>query len=936
LKNEFENVGYSRSDEHSNRFYTLMAIAALLIGFVASSYFLFLSSQGLTKAADRRYSSYLLADELRQSSDDLTRMVRTFAATGDPRFEKQFLAVLAIRNGEKQRPENYYRIYWDFVAILKSIPDNNGGLLPLRQLMIDEGMSESELALLKKAQNQSDALVALETVAMRAINDTLTDADENYRKIGESNRDMAIRLLHGPEYHQAKVKIMEPIQKFLTKLDVRTDTDVKKYATRSNSLLILSIGIIIVVLMLTIYLWRLHQHITNIEKNWLDDKNKELQKHRQTLLINEHRMQQTAKLTHTGYWLWDELADCAISCSEECANIYGVSVNEFVAKSKNRKNVRLWCHPKDKESVRQQYEHYLACPTSISRTYRILTEQNEVRWIHEIAEPEFDADGLHFQTKGVIQDITERKQIEKDLKSSESNLNLLVQTQTDLISRFSPDGILNFVNQSYAEFMGKDVEQLIGRSLFTDVPPEEHKLIRENFSRLSVDCPTYTTENHIENGAGEYRVHEWINHAYFDDDGSVSEIQSVGRDVTEIRRARDRAEAANIAKSDFLSTMSHEIRTPLNGVLGIAQLLRDTKLDDDQQRMLATILSSGHTLLAIINDVLDMSKIEAGGMELEEKPFCLKALLSTITTPFQSLSDDKGLKLIVNSDISKELVVRGDPVRLRQIIWNLLSNAIKFTEEGQVSLSIVSDRSTDNEGLDEIDIKDHLICFTVEDTGAGIAPDRVDAIFDTFTQEDSSITRKHGGTGLGLSIVKQLTELMGGTIKADSELDKGTIFSVHIPFKSATEAEVEAIALRSEFFTSEKQRPLNILLAEDNEVNAFIAKAFLEKFGHSIRHVENGLLAVEATKKNWADLILMDVHMPEMNGIDATKAIRATEIGKYLPIIGLTAEAFTERHTLFIEAGMNDVITKPFTEQQLTDTLAANGLIDRRGRNREK
>lgn len=551
------------------------------------------------------------------------------------------------------------------------------------------------------------------------------------------------------------------------------------------------------------------------------------------------------------------------------------------------------------------------------------TKQGEPYWVSTTVRPFFDESGTRTHSIAIRSDITKLKKIESELRQSEEKFRSISDSSSvAVIVAMDQKGNFIYWNRAAEIAFGYSANEIIGLPVTTIMPERFHDSHNSGFQRVMKTDETKLVGTTIEipakrrNGE-EFEIElslgmwESGNEKFFS--AVIHDISERKRIEMELQASIQKALAASLAKSNFLSTMSHEIRTPINGVLGVAQLLGDSDLDQQQHDYVNIILSSGKTLLAIINDVLDMSRIEAGAQELEITTFDFQTTLSTIVMPFQSIADDKGIILNVNNKLGGDISLTGDPVRLRQILWNLFSNAIKFTEQGSVSFSINFEGKTDE---DTEDNKRRMIHFRLEDTGKGIAEDRIDAIFSSFTQEDNSISRKFGGTGLGLAIVKQLCELMDGRIEASSELNKGTQFDVYLPFIVGVSNKQEKLPdpLESD---DAHQKPLNILLAEDNPVNALICRTFLEKAGHSVRHVENGIEALEVIKENLTDFVLMDIHMPEMNGIDATIAIRELDKCKYLPIIGLTAEAFVERHELFIESGMNAVLTKPFMAPQL-------------------
>ncbi len=374
---------------------------------------------------------------------------------------------------------------------------------------------------------------------------------------------------------------------------------------------------------------------------------------------------------------------------------------------------------------------------------------------------------------------------------------------------------------------------------------------------------------------------------------------------SELEAETDKAERAAKAKSSFLAAMSHELRTPMNGVLGISQLIAEETKEPVTKEHIKVILDSGQHLMTILNDILDFSKVEENKLELEEAPFHLEQVLTPVCSAIQPLIDEKSIELIVENDVPNNTEFTGDCARLRQILFNLAGNAVKFTNEGHVLIRT------------ELNGEDQQLLIIVSDTGIGIAPDKQGRVFNSFEQADSSTTRRFGGTGLGLAIVKKLTELMGGSITLKSVEGVGTQFIVTLPIPWN---ESEKPSPQHTPVQTRSTQNLRILLAEDNRVNALVAKGFCEKLGHAVDVAENGLVAVEKARDNDYDLILMDNHMPEMNGVEATRFIRE-KLGVKTLLFAYTADVFREAHDHFIAAGADHVLTKPLQRESFADAL---------------
>jgi len=531
----------------------------------------------------------------------------------------------------------------------------------------------------------------------------------------------------------------------------------------------------------------------------------------------------------------------------------------------------------------------------------------------------------------MVQELLQR---EAAIKEREENYRELVENVNAIILRMARDGTVTYFNEYAEHFFGYSSEEILGRNVVgTIVPPIESGTGRDLSELIGqiLANPEQYEHNDNENMTRDGRrvMIRWANKVIFDEHGRSSGVLSIGSDITlqkqaeqDLIEAKALAERTTQMKSEFLANMSHEIRTPMNGIIGLSQLAMNQDMSNEVRDYVEKISYSSQSLLGILNDILDFSKLEAGKVIIEHTLVDLDTMLDTLRDLFEELAHTKkiGFSFHVAAGTPRELV--GDPLRLQQILSNLISNAIKFTEQGEVKLSISSSPA-----------EDHRVSmrFVLSDTGIGMSEETISGLFQPFSQADSSTTRKFGGTGLGLAISMKLLNLMGGNFEVDSKPGKGTKFRFDLLMgveegqqtneRRRRKANAPGVLKQQLQASAKSLQGTSVLVVEDNNINQVVVSQFLKLSGMDVTLANNGQEALEKLQTQDFDVVLMDLHMPVMDGIEATKLIKANPRYADLPIIALTADVVEEERQHCLDIGMVDFVTKPINPYTLIATV---------------
>lgn len=549
-------------------------------------------------------------------------------------------------------------------------------------------------------------------------------------------------------------------------------------------------------------------------------------------------------------------------------------------------------------------------------------EQPEL-WKMVFINPTYRPDGTIQEVSGIAHDITQRKKSESALLNSEAKFRNIFESFQDIYFRCRPDGTITMISPSVKELTGYETYEVLGKNVtnYYLYDKRTKNLIRKLVEQKGVR----NFEATVINSAGDL-VQCICNVRLVDSlNGRDREIEGVARDITDLKKAtlalqkaKDEAERALKVKEAFLANMSHEIRTPMNGVMNMVDLLADTPLTAQQQDYLQTVQDSSKTLLTIVNDILDLSKIEAGKMTLQPKPTRLSAMLDHLLNLFSHQGKGKNVALSQQIDPSVPPVLIVDEIRLLQVLSNLVSNAIKFTDaNGSVRVQVAKDQALSTNGSGDSS-DEHLIRVAVSDTGIGISSENQKALFKKFSQVDTSATKRYAGTGLGLSISRQLVKLMGGNIGVDSLPGQGSTF--WFTFRAAAADTVLPKANQKKLVFAEPGP--QVLVVDDNQINRRVAYEILRNAGCSVTTAESGEAAVALVEQQSFDVVLMDIQMPGMSGVEATQRIKELALAVQPPVVAMTAYSLPGDEARFVEAGLDDYLSKPIRPEEMLPKIA--------------
>jgi len=781
-----------------------------LLVFIISDYHK--ATTQMEDAYKMQHKSLILANELRQSSDDLTRVARTYVITGNKMYEEQFHTILDIRNGIIPRPKNYNSIYWDFLTINGSKPSLEGKIVALRDLMKQAGFQEAELALLYKSQQESDDLTYLEIKAMNAIKGIFQDDYGFYTQDSKPNFEMARDIMHSQKYHKAKIAIMKPLDQFYKAFKHRTN---KKVEETKNEVHLLERYVSFSILFLIVL-----------------------------VLFSSF-----------------------------------IILSRIIYPLETLKNAMLRLAKNDMEAQIPVHENNDEVSEMIG-TVEIF-KKNAIELIH-----------------------------------SEQKNKSILDLAGDGIFGLDEKGKLTFLNPMACKLLGfSSQEELIGEYLYESIILRGLDSVNKKFTRNEKLMLSKKMEVSFKKLNKSVFPIKYVSTPIYNKKkillGSVvvfSDITKEKKNEKQLKKAIKDAKDANDSKSIFLANMSHELRTPLNAILGFAQLLKDSRnINSSEKENLNTIHSSGEHLLRIINEILQLSKIEAGKIDMSIDDFNLYDCVDELKQMFHSRYKNKNLTFSVNISEDVPKYIRADEQMLKQIIINLLANALKFTSTGGATLNI--------------ELHSSQLLFEIIDTGIGIDNKHKKLIFQPFEQINTNSNIKTS-TGLGLSITKKLISKMGGNISLVSTPNKGSKFHFHINFEVSKKRIIKEIDLQKRIIgISGPKDVYTILVVDDIKENRMLIDQMLSLYGFKIKQAQNCEEAIQIFKNHQIDLIFMDILMPSIDGIETSKRIRNLSKGKDIPIIAVSAHAFKKDEEIAIKAGINSFLTKPIQRELIVQTI---------------